>query len=123
WKRSRAEGGGVLLDLGSHHFDLVLWLLDAEVEHVDALVRSDETDQDSATVRLSLDGGRTVSSFFSFRAAKAHSLELYGDRGVIRIDRGARTLSLLGARGRVITPSVLSWRARTVVRRNSEPSW
>ncbi|MBA3844965.1 MAG: Gfo/Idh/MocA family oxidoreductase, partial [Actinobacteria bacterium] len=123
WKRARAEGGGVLLDLGSHHFDLIQWLLAAQVERVEASLRSEESDQDSASVRLLLDDGRVASSFFSFRAARAHSLELFGERGVIRIDRYARTLSLHGRRARVATPSVLAWRARAFVQRGSEPSW
>jgi predicted dehydrogenase len=123
WKRARAEGGGVLLDLGSHHFDLIHWLLAARVERVEASLRSEESDQDSASVRLFLDDSRVASSFFSFRAARADSLELFGERGVIRIDRYARTLSLQGQRARVATPSVVAWRARAFLRSGSEPSW
>jgi predicted dehydrogenase len=123
WKRARADGGGVLLDLGSHHFDLIHWLLAARVERVEASLRSEESDQDSASVRLFLDDSRVASSFFSFRAARAHSLELFGERGVIRIDRCARTLSLHGQRSRVATPSVVAWRARALLRSGSEPSW
>ena len=122
WKRSRAEGGGVLLDLGSHHFDLVRWLLAAEVERVDATLRSEATEHDSASVRLVLDDGRVASSFFSFRAGKVDTLELVGDRGVLRVDRYARTLSLRGARARAMTPALAAWRARMRVRAN-DPSW
>ena len=42
WKRSRSTGGGVLLDLGSHHFDLIRWFLDSEVEPLAA--RPDPSD-------------------------------------------------------------------------------
>jgi myo-inositol 2-dehydrogenase / D-chiro-inositol 1-dehydrogenase len=123
WKRSRVEGGGVLLDLGSHHFDLIRWLLDAEVERVDATLRSDVTEHDTASVRLVLGDGRVASSFFSFRAGRVDSLELVGERGVLRVDRYARTLSLRGVRARVTTPDVIRWRARALVRRATEPSW
>ncbi len=122
WKRSRAEGGGVLLDLGSHHFDLVRWLLGAEVARVDATVRSEATEHDSASVRLVLDDGRVASSFFSFRAGKVDTLELVGERGVLRVDRYARTLTLRGARAGVTTPALAAWRARARLR-PSEPSW
>jgi myo-inositol 2-dehydrogenase / D-chiro-inositol 1-dehydrogenase len=32
WRRQRASGGGVLLDLASHHLDLLRWFLRDEVE-------------------------------------------------------------------------------------------
>jgi predicted dehydrogenase len=34
WKRSRPTGGGVLLDLGSHHTDLLRWFLNSEAAQV-----------------------------------------------------------------------------------------
>jgi predicted dehydrogenase len=123
WKRSRIEGGGVLLDLGSHHFDLIRWLLAAEVERVEATLRSEASEHDSAAVRLVLADGRVASSFLSFRAGRVDTLELVGERGVLRVDRYARTLTLRGARGRVVTPDVVRWRARALVRRATEPSW
>jgi predicted dehydrogenase len=122
WKRRRAEGGGVLLDLGSHHFDLVRWLLGAQVEHVDAMLRSGATEHDSAWVRLALDDGRVASSFLSFRAGAVDTIELVGDLGVLRVDRYARSLSLRGARARVTTPALASWRTRARIR-PYEPSW
>jgi predicted dehydrogenase len=123
WKEARDQGGGVLLDLGSHHFDLIRWLVDSEIARVEATIRSDVTEHDSALVRLVLADGTTTSSYFSFRHGPAHSLELVGDRGVLRIDRCARTLSLRGARARTVTGAVLAWRARALVRPRSEPSW
>lgn len=123
WKARRSQGGGVLLDLGSHHFDLIRWLLDARVERVEATLDSQASEHDSARVRLYLDGGRIASSFFSLRAGQAHSLELAGERGVMRIDRSARSLSLRGARARTTTMTMLAWRARSLVRPRSEPSW
>ena len=123
WKARRSEGGGVLLDLGSHHFDLIRWLLDARVERVEATLASHASEHDSALVTLYLDGGRIASSFFSLRACWAHSLELIGERGVLRIDRSTRSLSLRGARARTATMAAIAWRARSIVRPRSEPSW
>ena len=123
WRAHRNEGGGVLLDLGSHHFDLVRWLLDARVERVEASLDSRANEHDTALVRLYLNGGLIVSSFFSLRASRAHSLELVGERGVMRIDRSARSLSLRGTRARTATMALLAWRARSLVRPRSEPSW
>ena len=52
WKARRSEGGGVLLDLGSHHFDLIRWLLDARVERVEATLASQASEHDSAAPGL-----------------------------------------------------------------------
>ena len=41
WKRDRASGGGVLLDLASHHIDQLRWLTGDEVERVSATCASD----------------------------------------------------------------------------------
>lgn len=123
WKARRNDGGGVLLDLGSHHFDLICWLLNARVERVEATLDSYASEHDSALVRLYLAGGLIASSFFSLRACQAHSLELIGERGAMRIDRSARTLSLRGTRARTTTMAALSWRLRSIVRPRSEPSW
>ncbi|HEY7566013.1 MAG TPA: Gfo/Idh/MocA family oxidoreductase [Gemmatimonadaceae bacterium] len=123
WRARRGEGGGVLLDLGSHNFDLITWLLDARVERVDATVSSIATEHDSALVRLELAGGVIASSFFSLRGCRAHSLEFIGERGVLRMDRPARTLSLHGTRARTSSVALMSWRLRSLVRPRSEPSW
>ncbi len=123
WKEKRDQGGGVLLDLGSHHFDLIPWLLGSDVERVEATVRSDVTEQDSASVQLTLHDGTMTSSFFSFSCDPAHSLELVGELGVLRVDRRTRSLSLTGVRARTVTRAVLAWRARSLIRPQSEPSW
>ncbi|MEP7344468.1 MAG: Gfo/Idh/MocA family oxidoreductase [Gemmatimonadaceae bacterium] len=123
WKVNRTAGGGVLLDLGSHHFDLIRWMLGVEVEHVESTLRSDASEQDSASVRLRLSGNATASCSFSFRAARADSFELIGTRGVLRIDRYARSLTVTGVRARTQTLAILAWRTRALIRPRTEPSW
>jgi predicted dehydrogenase len=120
WRHARADGGGVLLDLASHHVDLLRWLLETEVEHVDATLRSDVNEHDSAVVRLVLGGGRTALSYFSYRTGQVDTLELYGERGVLRTDRYARSLVLRAGRThrRAGTPELAEWR-----RAGTEPSW
>jgi len=90
WRRRRATGGGVLLDLASHHIDLVRWLLDDEVEAVEARVTSDESEQDGARLDLTMRRGTVVQSVFSFRAGLADWLELIGEGGTLRVDRHRR---------------------------------
>ncbi len=123
WKARRDQGGGVLLDLGSHHFDLVRWLVGAEVCRAEAVIRSEITEHDSASVRLHLDGGCVASSVVSLRADRADWIELIGDRGALRVDRYARSLVLRGPRARTLTLPILAWRARALIRPRTEPSW
>lgn len=132
WKRTRATGGGVLLDLGSHHFDLVRWFLRAEIEVVYAQTRSDRSEQDCALTEISTSTGAEVQSLFSFRAAHADFVELFGDLGRLRVDRHGGSLVLHRARRRgygirrAWTPSTgraLAWKARRLVGRGGDPSY
>jgi predicted dehydrogenase len=97
WKQTRQTGGGVLLDLGSHHMDLVRWFLGREVEEVRASCRSQRLEQDTAVVELRLAGGLMVQSFFSQNAGDQDRFEVYGEAGKVALERyrswrGARYL-------------------------------
>ena len=94
WKRARATGGGVLLDLGSHHFDLLRWFLKAEIEVVNAKVRSCASEQDEALTEIETSTGVQVQSVFSFRAAHADFIEFFGELGRLRVDRHSAVLTL-----------------------------
>jgi len=99
WKRRRETGGGVLLDLASHHVDSLRWMLADEVIGVDeARIGSLETDQDVARLTLSLRSGCDVQAYCSFRTGPADYLELIGDRGTLRVDRYRSRLELRVAR-------------------------
>jgi predicted dehydrogenase len=87
WKRARASGGGVLLDLGSHHVDLVRHWLGAEVRSVSAAVRSVRAEDDSAALTLELGDGTLVQSLFSLAAVEDDRFELYGEHGRLGVDR------------------------------------
>jgi myo-inositol 2-dehydrogenase/D-chiro-inositol 1-dehydrogenase len=94
WKRSRATGGGVLLDLASHHVDLLRWMLDDEPAEVSATLASELTEHDSARVQLATRGGVDVQCFFSFRAGLADHLEFLCERGTLRVDRHRAALTV-----------------------------
>ena len=89
WKTRRESGGGVLLDLASHHFDLLRWMLGAEAVSVKARTWSEATAQDTAAVWLSFDSGVEAHGYFSFHSGVADHLEFFGDSGRIRVDRHA----------------------------------
>ena len=132
WKRSRSTGGGVLLDLGSHHFDLIRWFLDTELELLAARTASERTEQDSAWVDFATPGGAEGQMLLSFLGAHADQIEFFGDRGVLRVDRHRGTLGLrvrrsnrYGIRPAWLRPSVelAAWNARRLTGRGSEPSY
>ena len=79
WKRRRTTGGGVLFDLASHHVDLLRWFLDDEVAKVEARLKSEVTDDDTAWLRIAMRGGAEARSFFSFRTGRADFLEFIGE--------------------------------------------
>ena len=131
WKRHRDSGGGVLLDLASHHIDQIRWLADDEIARVSARCTSDLSEQDGAWLHLDLAGGATAQGAFSFRGAYADHVELYGERGTLRVDRHRSSLVMTLPRrvgyGRRIgrplpTRELVSWRARRPIRR-AEPSY
>jgi myo-inositol 2-dehydrogenase / D-chiro-inositol 1-dehydrogenase len=88
WRRHRASGGGVLLDLGSHHVDLVRWLLDEEIEHVDeAEITSTRSEADAARFHARSAGGAEIEIELSYLQGRVCEWELIGDRGRILLDR------------------------------------
>lgn len=86
WKADRKSGGGVLLDLASHHIDLVRFIFDAEVEEVFARTDTIQSEEDTATLDLRLGGGVTAQSFFSLRSVEENQIELLGTEGRLRVD-------------------------------------
>ena len=87
WKETRERGGGALLDLASHHVDLVRFLTGREVDAVFAAVRSQRSEADTATLHLELGDGLPVQSLFSLSAVDEDRVELYGQAGRLTVDR------------------------------------
>jgi predicted dehydrogenase len=82
WRKRRESGGGALFELGSHHFDLLRFLLSCEVEEVSASsVAPDETAVAHARTR----GGAQIVSAFCEGTGENHEIEIYGERGWLRV--------------------------------------
>ncbi|MGI8476947.1 MAG: Gfo/Idh/MocA family protein [Thermomicrobiales bacterium] len=87
WRQTRQAGGGALLDLASHHVDLVRFLLDREVHRVFAALQSRRGEGDVAMLELLLDGGAPVQSLFSLSTVEEDRIEIYGRSGKLAVDR------------------------------------
>jgi predicted dehydrogenase len=132
WRARRSTGGGVWLDLGSHHADLVTWLTGAPVVAVEeASTLSRRREHDGASARLALAGGLEAHLLLGYDAGPVDRVELIGRRAVATADRHAGTLRLTrtrrfgyGARNRAVADAaVLALRLRRIVQPSWEPSF
>jgi predicted dehydrogenase len=87
WKRQRQTGGGVLLDLFSHHADLVPFLLEQPAEAVVAQLRSVRSEDDTASVMVQMGDGVLVQSLMTMAGVEADRIEVIGDEGGLLWDR------------------------------------
>ena len=95
WKGSRAAGGGVLLDIGVHHLDLLSWLTGESLATVDhAELFSDHGEQDGARLDGSMSGGAGLEASFGYADARRCGWVFAGERGWLAIDRCARRLTI-----------------------------
>ncbi len=85
--RAQAGGGGALLDLGSHHVDLIHFLFGERVTAVFAQTSAVHAEQCTATMQLKLESGILVTCGFSFGTVDQDRIEIFGDRAMLRVDR------------------------------------
>lgn len=93
WKQSRETGGGVLLDLATHHIDQARFLFGQEIQSVSSSVRAMSHEADTASLRLTLANGVIWDGLFSYQASDCDTIEVIGDRGILKLDRYAGTLN------------------------------
>ena len=101
WKEARSTGGGALLDLFSHDADILACLLAEPVESVSAQAATRSSEDDTAWVECRFADGVVTQSFVAFGAPSQATIEIYGDRGRLFIDRysGLGVRHVAGARG------------------------
>ncbi|MEO8578238.1 MAG: Gfo/Idh/MocA family oxidoreductase, partial [Gemmatimonadales bacterium] len=86
-RRSRATGGGSLLDLAVHHIDFARFALAAEVKSVTARIESKESDHDFATLTLTMSDGTAVEIKVEFGGAFRERIEVHGEKATLWFDR------------------------------------
>lgn len=85
WRKKRTLGGGAIMDLAIHHFDLLRYLFGSEAEEVRANSLSGDIEDEEASVMLKLSNGILSSSVFSYGSGHANELEIYGSKGIMKI--------------------------------------
>ncbi len=130
WKRTLAGGGGVVLDLATHHVDLCRFLLGEDVADASIEEWGEHFEGDSALVRMRMRSGIRVESFFSLCAVSDDQCEITGDKGRLVIDRYAGELRLVpprqsqSVRARLGRETAGMWRAaRRMLQPPGEPSY
>lgn len=86
WRASRVAGGGALLDLASHHFDVWRYLMEDEIETVRARLDSVRHDHDAVTLEAATTSGVVCHGHFSSVGALLNRIEVYGEEGKLAVD-------------------------------------
>lgn len=85
WRKKRASGGGVLLEMAVHQFDLWRYLLDVEVEEIHAYCRSGVWEDEAATVTARLRCGALASATLAECTAANNRIQIYGRLGSLSV--------------------------------------
>lgn len=87
WRATTAAGGGVLLDLASHHIDLAGRLLADDAVTVRCTTRSMRVEEDTASLSIEFGGATTAQILVSSAGgANENRLTVVGSEGVLDVD-------------------------------------
>lgn len=87
WRHPGSPGGGVLLDLGSHHVDLVRFLTGHSPVAVHCALTARPDGCERAMLQLQLAGGVLAQIAVATGAADDDRVEVSGDAGTLSVDR------------------------------------
>jgi len=79
YRRKRQLGGGVVIDLAVHYYDLWEFLLGTRLQEISVMSRSGEGDDVTAHIGARTSSGVLVSGDFSARATEQHEIEVYAE--------------------------------------------
>jgi predicted dehydrogenase len=87
WRLSPTLGGGALLELASHHVDMLRFIFETEVETVSAETWSNRGDDEAANLSLTLGNGVHAQLFVSYGTIEEDRFEVYGTDGKLSVNR------------------------------------
>ncbi len=85
WRYDRTQGGGALLELSVHHYDLWRFLLGAEIEEVSAISRYTDFADETAVVIGRMSSGSVATAVFSEKTSHNIEVEICGTEGRLAI--------------------------------------
>lgn len=85
WRKRVKSGGGVLFELGVHHFDLWRFLLDSEIAEISARNISGQYEDETAVIIGRMKQGALVNASFSQSTANHNRLDIYGEYGRLSV--------------------------------------
>jgi predicted dehydrogenase len=87
WRRRREEGGGTLIELGSHYFDLWHFLLNCHVEEIYAVSGSTEAmDDEPGIVTARTSDGVFLNCLLSDLLPDQNKIEIFGENCLLNIN-------------------------------------
>lgn len=87
WRLSPRTGGGALLELASHHIDLLRFIFDTEIRSVTATTWSNRNNDEAAMLQLLLTNGVHAQMLVAYGTVEEDSIEVYGTEGKLRVNR------------------------------------
>ncbi len=87
WRLSPGSGGGALLELASHHIDLLRYIFNTEIEAVSTMSWSNRGDDEAAMIQLRLQSGLHVQILVSYGTREEDRVEVLGSKGKLTVDR------------------------------------
>ncbi|MFB3778108.1 MAG: Gfo/Idh/MocA family protein [Bryobacteraceae bacterium] len=85
WRNRRSTGGGALVEIGAHCYDLWRYLTATEVEQIFAAVRHGNREDEAAAITARMSGGLIAGGILSERTSHEIEVEISGDRGRLRV--------------------------------------
>ena len=85
WRFSRDRGGGALIEMASHHFDLWRLLLDDEIDQVTVLTGTGGDEDATVAVAATTRSGVAVSLICTQRSANVNEVMVLGTAATLRL--------------------------------------